>query len=277
MPPPPTSLHRPFDPWNSSSTGHQRNETRPGSGWRESRRRKLDVQFRGSPAAPTKETRHGYAAEGSAGSVPRRSVVELLRRPGLMRRHDTNDARGRDGLAGKHVYPSPASAPSSAQRPSSLPKQHDLEEPAWSRPRSPRKGADRDAGNARGTTPPPSRQTLRHDEPRDSSSSSSVTVTTSVVPESLASSSSLPSSSKRGIFTGTNIYVNGSTFPHVSDHKLKHIITQHGGAMALHLGRRTVTHVVLGTTGGGGLAAGKMERELRRMRGCGAYFVGVEW
>ncbi|KAG5914671.1 hypothetical protein E4U42_000367 [Claviceps africana] len=87
-------------------------------------------------------------------------------------------------------------------------------------------------------------------------------------------SSPMPSPSGRPIFAGTSVYVNGSTYPLVSDHRLKHIITQHGGVMAQHLGRRTVTHVVLGTTAGGRLAAGKTERELRARGVC---FVGVEW
>ncbi|KAG5917402.1 hypothetical protein E4U53_004200 [Claviceps sorghi] len=169
-----------FDPWNSSSTGHQRAETRPGPGWREARRGKLHAQF-GGPRAADAET-------GSAS----RTVVELLRRPGLMR-------EGR--------------VPT---RP--LPERDERDTP-------------RDAADA-----PP-----------------------------------------RPIFAGTSIYVNGSTAPLVSDHRLKHIITRHGGAVALHLGRRTVTHVVLGTADRGRLAAGKTETELRRMRGRGVHFVGVQW
>lgn len=41
-----------FDPWNSSSTGHQRAENRLGAstGWRDSRNAKLASQFRGGAA-----------------------------------------------------------------------------------------------------------------------------------------------------------------------------------------------------------------------------------
>ncbi|KAG5970749.1 hypothetical protein E4U55_001461 [Claviceps digitariae] len=245
LPDPATPRHRPFDPWNSSSTGHQRAETRPGTGWRELRRRKLDVQFGGKPSAAAKESRlqdgHGYGhgiETSSTSLLPRRSVVDLLRQPGLMKRQN-NNPRGHD----------------------SLNKQHDLDT-------TPPHSSNNEKGHAQNTyrtATRPSRETLDHHTPQDSSSSSSITTT------------SPPPPSKRGIFTGTSIYINGSTFPHISDHNLKHIITQHGGAMALHLGRRTVTHVVLGTTTGGALAGGKMEREVRRMRGCGVYFVGVEW
>ncbi|KAJ4306126.1 hypothetical protein N0V88_000922 [Collariella sp. IMI 366227] len=81
--------------------------------------------------------------------------------------------------------------------------------------------------------------------------------------------------SERKIFDGLTIYVNGSTYPLVSDHKLKHLLSEHGARMSLHLGRRQVTHVILGKPNGprcgagGGLAGGKLEREIRRVGGCG--------
>lgn len=90
----------------------------------------------------------------------------------------------------------------------------------------------------------------------------------------------------RKMFDGLCIYVNGSTHPLVSDHKLKLLLAEHGARMALHLGRRQVTHVILGKPSsalgggggaGGGLAGGKLEREIRKTRGCGVKFVGVEW
>jgi hypothetical protein len=101
----------------------------------------------------------------------------------------------------------------------------------------------------------------------------------------------------RGIFEGVVVYVNGSTFPLVSDHKLKHLLSENGGQVSLHLGRRKVTHVILGrpagaaaaasqfnrgggpgrSGAGGGLAGGKLEREIKRIGGCGVKFVDVEW
>ncbi|KAL2264698.1 hypothetical protein VTJ83DRAFT_7208 [Remersonia thermophila] len=89
----------------------------------------------------------------------------------------------------------------------------------------------------------------------------------------------------RKIFDGLVVYVNGSTHPLVSDHKLKHLLSENGARIALHLGRRQVTHVILGNPAGpsgsggagGGLAGGKLDREIRRVGGCGIKFVGVEW
>jgi hypothetical protein len=87
----------------------------------------------------------------------------------------------------------------------------------------------------------------------------------------------------RGIFSGLVIYVNGSTHPAISDHRLKQVLAEHGGRTSVHLARRQVTHVVLGRPAsagggaGGGLAGGKIDREVRRIGGKGVKVVGVEW
>lgn len=88
----------------------------------------------------------------------------------------------------------------------------------------------------------------------------------------------------RGIFYELVIYINGSTYPMVSDHKLKQLLAENGAQMSIHLGRRQVTHVILGkpsqgvgSGAGGGLAGGKLEKEIRRIGGCGIRYVGVEW
>ncbi|KAK8114206.1 DNA repair protein REV1 [Apiospora kogelbergensis] len=81
------------------------------------------------------------------------------------------------------------------------------------------------------------------------------------------------------LFAGAVIYVNGSTHPQISDHKLKHILAEHGGRLSTHLGRRQVTHVILGRPagGGGGLAGTKLQKEIQNVRGAAVKFVGVEW
>lgn len=89
---------------------------------------------------------------------------------------------------------------------------------------------------------------------------------------------------KRGIFDGLVIYINGSTHPLVSDHRLKHLLVENGAKLSIHLARRTVTHVILGRPAGaqglgagGGLAGTKIEKEIRRVGGCSVKYVGVEW
>ncbi|KAG0651897.1 hypothetical protein D0Z07_1112 [Hyphodiscus hymeniophilus] len=93
---------------------------------------------------------------------------------------------------------------------------------------------------------------------------------------------------QKKVFDGLVIYINGSTYPLIGDHKLKHLLAENGARMSLHLGRRQVTHVILGRPSGGqsagagagaggGLSGTKIEKEIRRVGGCGVKYVGVEW
>lgn len=84
------------------------------------------------------------------------------------------------------------------------------------------------------------------------------------------------------IFANLGFYINGSTAPAISDHKLKHMISCHGGRVSVAVGRRTVTHVIIGRPAsnggsGGGLAGSKIQKEVARMRGENVKFVTVEW
>ncbi|KAL5085178.1 hypothetical protein Trisim1_010855 [Trichoderma cf. simile WF8] len=243
------SATRPWDPWNSSATGHQRAETQPGTGWRHSRTRKLNSQFRagdGSGGQRLSDTwgagaenpvvaghdkakntrtsgdRSSGRSSGGQGDNNKTSVVDMLTRPGLMR--ETLDSRRPNGpeARGKSVL-----------------------------------GAQTTAEDAL------MHQRRLEDEEKQKKSQAN----------------------PRKLFDGVTVYVNGSTFPLVSDHRLKQLISENGGNMSLNLGRRKVTHVILGrpngsTEGkgtGGGLAAGKLEKEIRKIGGCGVKFVSVEW
>lgn len=197
--PPAPARPRLFDPWNSSSTGHQRREAPrretdgvSDTGWRASRALTVNRQFKaqGHRVPDVQQT--------TQEQPPRRSVVEMLAKPGLMK---TQSA----------VPPPP-----------------------------PVVADDEDQGRT-GTR----------------------------------------------IFDGLVVYVNGSTFPLVSDHTLKTALATHGARVSLHLARRQVTHVILGRPAGGGssaavgcgggLAGTKMDREIRRIGGQGIKYVGVEW
>ena len=91
---------------------------------------------------------------------------------------------------------------------------------------------------------------------------------------------------RKKIFHDLRIYINGSTAPLVGDHKLKQLLAENGAGISIALGRRSVTHVILGTPNngshpgrgaGGGLAASKIQKEIKRVGGCGVRYVGVEW
>ncbi|CAG8957448.1 hypothetical protein HYFRA_00011429 [Hymenoscyphus fraxineus] len=85
------------------------------------------------------------------------------------------------------------------------------------------------------------------------------------------------------VFDGLVLYINGSTHPMISDHKLKHVLAENGAKVSLHMARKQVTHVILGRPSGmqigagGGLSGSKLEKEIKRVGGCGIKFVGVEW
>jgi hypothetical protein len=76
------------------------------------------------------------------------------------------------------------------------------------------------------------------------------------------------------IFSSLTLYLNGSTLPLISDHKLKTLFVTHGGSVSLSLARRSVTHVVVGETG---LAAGKIQKETRRVGGESVKYVTAQW
>lgn len=212
-----------FDPWNSSSTGHQRPENRPGTEWRESRNKKLNSQFRagssggkrlsdtcgsGSDGWGEQKEKHVWCPEErSARKAGKPSVMDMLARPGTMQR----------GM-GAALAPGPTGEVAKMER---------------------RRGEEEVASEREGS---------------------------------------------RGIFDGVVAYVNGTSHPLVSDHKLKRLLSENGGQMSLHLARRKVTHVILGQPAagpgrgaGGGLSGGKMEREIKRSGGCGVKYVGAEW
>ncbi|KAJ5946765.1 hypothetical protein N7454_003604 [Penicillium verhagenii] len=89
------------------------------------------------------------------------------------------------------------------------------------------------------------------------------------------------------IFLGTTVFINGSTLPLISDHKLKRLLVDHGAQISIHMARKTVSHVIVGqpnavsnatTLGaGGGLSARKLQQEISRGGWKGVRIVGVEW
>ncbi|KAJ9209242.1 hypothetical protein DTO166G4_9161 [Paecilomyces variotii] len=285
--------HLIFDPWNTASTGHQRAENPYSntSEWRTTRTEKLSHQF-GKPitngsgdgtlnngcrvsSKNQNKIRNGAAGEWrwiSADEAERRRLgcadIRTLMggggSGGAKRRKWDGDENGT--LNEKTVKKtkvvelraaesSPSSAPSSTSQHSSR-DQADLQHKGYA------------------ALPPPSARpklAFCNDNPSDTNGTPELEPTTET---------------PTGIFTGTTIYINGSTFPLISDHKLKHLLASNGAKIAITLARQTVTHVILGkpngngSGAGGGLAAGKLQKELQRSgsaAGRNVKFVGVEW
>lgn len=179
-----------FDPWNSASTGHQRAEGRPATGWSAIRHIKTNSQFKDGGRGGMRLV---HPTEEMAEEPQGKSVMDMLRRPGSMGKNSTQDSN------------CPTSGSQSAE----------------------------EAGAGTGTG----------------------------------------REKKRKLFDGVNVYINGSTYPLISDHKLKMILGENGATMSLGLARRKVTHVILGK----GLSGSKIQKETRRIGGCGLHYVGVEW
>ncbi|KAK3325260.1 hypothetical protein B0H66DRAFT_116282 [Apodospora peruviana] len=261
---------RPFDSWNSSSTGHQRAETRGPPGWRESRTLKLQSQFRaGHSGGERIVDRVGAGSDDfdeSRGVLVRKdvraramnSVADILRNPDTMRSQPP-PGPGRGGRDERSCSPATAT--------DRMGKKED--DGAVNEPQDRLPSAERDC--------PPLFMEVAEAEPRRSDVSSSTTQVQQQQHQEQTAGAG------RHIFDGLVIYVNGSTYPLISDHKLKRLLAEHGARTAIHLGRRQVTHVILGRPAGpnigagGGLAGGKLEKEIRRVGGCGIKYVGVEW
>ncbi|KAK4144230.1 uncharacterized protein C8A04DRAFT_36864 [Dichotomopilus funicola] len=272
MPPPKANLPPPaeprysrnFDPWNCVGTGHQRAETRGPQGWRESRNLKMSSQFRAGNSGGERvsdtvgvgsedfDERIGMLVPKDVRVRAKKSVVGMLHNPGIMKPKP----------ASRQPFPSAASA--SASSSPSL---------TMSRPGLPQE---------KGVSGAPVEE-IGGDDPRGLTAEENLAQTRKAEDEE-RDEERKRRSEERKIFDGLIIYVNGSTHPLVSDHRLKHLLSGNGARVSLHLGRRQVTHVILGkpSTGpgggaGGGLASGKLEKEIRRVGGCGVKFVGVEW
>ncbi|KAI1126459.1 BRCA1 C terminus domain-containing protein [Nemania abortiva] len=247
-----------FDPWNSSSTGHQRAENRLGAstGWRDSRNRKLMSQFTGGAGGGKRVS--DTVGEGSQDWDPRAkalitpamrsraqsSVLDMLTKPGSMMKRSLSSTSSSSAPAPPSTLTSDSILPTSG----------------------PQHGKSRSL-SPEARTAEEERLTARREEEEDADTRGQA-------------------KQPRRIFDGVVVYLNGSTHPLISDHKLKHVLAEHGGSMSSHLGRRKVTHVILGrpTAGaygsggaGGGLAGGKLQREISKMGGPAVKYVGVEW
>ncbi|KAI0156837.1 BRCA1 C terminus domain-containing protein [Xylariaceae sp. FL1272] len=233
-----------FDPWNSSSTGHQRAENRLGAstGWRDSRNKKLMGQYTGGAGGGKRISdtvgagSEDYDAQAKALITPevrsrgQKSVYDMLSKPGTMKEQSI-----------------PSSRTASSHQSSTT----------W---------------NGRSSIPPPKNSPITVNEE----------IKANVEEGETTSSSSIQG---RRLFEGVVVYVNGSTYPHISDHKLKHLLAGNGGQMSSHLGRKKVTHVILGrhagstygSGSGGGLTAGKLQREIQQVSGSAVKYVNVDW
>ncbi|KIW98389.1 uncharacterized protein Z519_00049 [Cladophialophora bantiana CBS 173.52] len=231
-----------FDPFNSSSTGHQRAENRQSgsTSWRESRTHKLSHQFKD--------------VSGRGGD---RHLPDLV---GASSENFCEDGRKANG-----------DWQGDARR---------LRENGWQDIRDLMGGSKkRSSGRMEDKGFASKRAKASHEGPQHRHKDATDSSLFGRQQHGLDDNTTTTQSQPPQIFRNLTIYLNGSTFPLISDHKLKHIFAQHGGNTSIALGRRTVTHVVLGnnSAGGGGLASSKIQKEVALVRGKGVKFVTAQW
>ena len=260
-----------FDPFNSSSTGHQRAESRlaGSTSWRESRRFKLSRQFRdltGGGGETHLADLIGAGSEHFGNDGHKENGDWEIGAPGL-REQGWQDVRG---LLGHRIKPVDDGARGTKRK---VGEAYEVAESAeynegWRAKaavnrRLQKEAADKSKKLAQGNV---------------SLTASRDNATTELVHENeLELLTDKPKTPL--MFSGLTIYINGSTAPLVSDHKLKQLLAQHGANITIGLARRTVTHVIVGDKeqGGGGLAGGKLQKEISRVRGKGVKFVHAKW
>ncbi|ROV98589.1 hypothetical protein VSDG_04278 [Cytospora chrysosperma] len=231
---------RNFDPWNSVALGHQRAETKGPQGWRENRTWKLQNQLAAGNSGGDRLT--DTVGAGSEDYDEERRVLI----PKEVKERATNSVMD--------MLRKPGTMSRGSRRPGSRPPEEKVGD-----------SSQKTIGETRTTADEMNMTSQRRDdEGRE------------------ATKAGEPQEASK-IFSGLVVYINGSTHPLISDHKLKHVLVENGARMSIHLGRRQVTHVILGRPSGpsggagGGLAGGKLEKEIRRTGGCGVKYVGVEW
>lgn len=247
------NLSRVFDPWNSVGAGHQRPETKGPGGWRESRAMKMNSQLVAGNSGGKRI--HDTVGEGSLDFDETRKVLI------------PKEIKARAKCSVADMLRRQVSGSGSETSSSSL---------AASRPLS--------AGSADNSSNSVSPVKNQHEgKIEDMVPDVTVTVSEATQTDDKRVDHEEQQPTNRKIFDNLVIYVNGSTHPIISDHKLKHLLAENGARMSFHLGRRQVTHVILGRPSsvghgaGGGLAGGKLEKEIRSVGGCGMKYVGVEW
>lgn len=268
--PPPHPKHPPapeptrviFDPFNSSSTGHQRAENRlsGSTSWRQSRTYKLARQFGDASGGGGKQHLSDLVGAGS----------ENFRKDG--RRDNGPWGRGAPGLREKGWQDIRVLMGGSRKRGKDDGEGGGNDDEVTKRWKS-----NEDEAQQRKVIA--DEGVRSENDRRPSTNASDKAATTSTATSTTTSDTSPPPPPQ--IFHSLTLYLNGSTAPLISDYKLKSLFTQHGGTISLSLARRSVTHVVLGTSaaGGGGLAGGKIQKEIAQVRGLGngVKYVTAQW
>ncbi|KAK5129403.1 hypothetical protein LTR08_003290 [Meristemomyces frigidus] len=260
-----------FDPFNSSATGHQRADNTLGgsTSWRDSRTLKLREQFSGGTKRVSDTVGAGSRGFGKDG-----------------RMENGGWAKGAKGLrtgGQQSIVESMVGVNKDVERPAKRQRVDKQQNPTKginpSAPFRKEDGTIRESSwTSHGSSPSALLSPIDLRSPTATATAPHNQIRASVEEAEVVIENAVPR-----IFASYTIYINGSTAPTISDHKLKHLISNHGGRMSIALGRRTVTHVILGRPNsgsggcGGGLSGSKLQKEITRKGGCAVKYVTVDW
>ncbi|KAL9096488.1 MAG: hypothetical protein Q9165_001485 [Trypethelium subeluteriae] len=266
----------PFDAWSSSSTGHQRAENRlsGSTSWRDSRNRKLAAQLGGGSSGGRRVADSVGAGSEGFGRDGRTATGGWVRGAKGLRGEGQRSLWECVGERGRGSEREWGEGGGGVEEEDVLVERWKVGEGLEERNRPP---SGQGEGYRSGGEPGVEREGPIREE-------------TSLDDDAGAEEDHISEIGRKPrppqIFRNLTFYINGSTMPLISDHKLKHLISSHGGNLSVALGRRTVTHVIVGVPcssksdvqgSGGGLAASKIQKEIMRVRGKGVKFVGVDW
>lgn len=256
-----------FDPFNSSATGHQRAENRlsGSTSWRDSRSLKLREQFSAGTGGGKRVSDTvgagslDFGCDGRTENGGWLPGARGLRKDGQQSIQQTLEVENDDERPRKRVKVEEAE-----QKPTAVVN-----------PFTPFRKGDGTVRDASWTSHEISPSHLL--EPMDPST----IIATSHSQHEKEDRPEVPQSPPQ-IFANLTVYINGSTLPYIGDHKLKHLLSSHGAHLSIALGRRSVTHVIVGKTVGsggcgGGLSSSKLHKEVQRIGGQSLKYVTAEW
>ncbi|PWY65161.1 hypothetical protein BO83DRAFT_420117 [Aspergillus eucalypticola CBS 122712] len=283
-PPPLPTNHLNFDTWNSSSTGHQiadPGSSRGNTSWRETRREKLTRQFGAGRGDCTYDSDGEKKGEWVVTQIP----AELQKKKENGRRNQQQrDIRSMFGMS--KPIPHSTTTTTTTSVVSFFKQGCEI---------SSSSSLKRDATSLDNLEQEKTKKRIRIDHQDNNGNKITDTNTdTESISRRENNASTSTSTSTSTIFSSLTIHINGQTTPTVSDHKLKHLLISHGANLSLHM-HRGVTHVILGEPNtpssssssinpgikvagaGGGLAAGKLQKEIQRGGWKGVKLVRVQW
>lgn len=260
-----------FDPFNSSATGHQRADNRlsGSTSWRDSRSLKLGEQFSAGTGGGKRVSdtvgagsldfgRDGRTENG--GWVPGAKGLRKNGQRSIWETLDVDEKTNED-----------------EERPAKRVKVDAEEGRRPTRVVNPFTPFRKEDGNIRETS-----WTSHESSPSHVLEPMGPTASLELTQKPDDSPPPKPPDTPPQIFAHLTIYINGSTAPYIGDHKLKHLLSSHGASLSIALGRRSVTHVIVGKpvgSGGcgGGLSGRKIQKEVQRVGGRGLHYVTAEW